>query len=241
FHGRIQRESARLAAEPPGGRLQGARQLRRDDVAVLGQSGGGFEHGPEAEAAIALEQPPPRLDRAWDRHGQRSSGGHHFVSAGADGFYARELARTAGPDESHGRGRAGRPHDRHQVAGNRRHVRVHHAQHRVGGDHRVDRVSAVPQDLSPNLRSEVMWGRYDPPRHRGVMNSIAPGWISKSAGRKPTSSPSRSMRTGSGDVTVIRLPYMSSIFGLLLYVSKASPLQTLYVSAPRRLLPRFTL
>src|SRR5438477_5990 len=84
----------------------------------------------------------------------------------------------------------------------------------AGGDHRVDRVSAVPQDLSPNLRSEVMWGRYDPPRHRGVMNSIAPGWISKSAGRKPTSSPSRSMRTGSGDVTVIRLPYMSSIFGL---------------------------
>src|SRR5439155_1574299 len=111
FHGRIQRESSRLAAEPAGGGLQGARQLRRDDVAVLGQSGGGFEHG-------------------------------------------------------------------------------------------------------PTPRSAVMWGRYDPPRDRGVMNSIAPCWISKSAGRKPTSSPSRSMRTGSGDVTVIRLPYMSSIFGL---------------------------
>jgi hypothetical protein len=39
---------------------------------------------------------------------------------------------------------------------------INHAQHRVGRDRGVDRVAAVPQDLSPYLRSEVMRGRDDP-------------------------------------------------------------------------------
>src|SRR6266480_1961595 len=114
-------------------------------------------------------------------------------------------------------------------------MRVHHAQDRIGRDGGVNGVTAVAQHLRTRLAREPVRRRDDafghtsrlvaapsrPPHcggegsyHRGVRNSIEPGWISNIAGSMPGSSPSMSMRTGLVEVTSIRLPYITVIFGL---------------------------
>src|SRR5207245_6645304 len=123
-----------------------------------------------------------------------------------------ELARAARADQADGRSLAARPYDRHQVAGDRCHMRVDHAQRSVGSDGGVDRVAAIAQDLSPDVAGGVMRGCDNPARHLGGTNSIAPGWISKSAGRNPPDSPAMSSRSFPGDTTETSLPYLRPNF-----------------------------
>ena len=234
-HRRIQRVGDRLAAQQPGGVLQCVGQVARDRVTVLREGSGGLQHRAPSKRSKAFDQPSPCLD--GPRHGDRQHAAlrHGLVAAPPHSVDGRELSRPACPDQSDRRASTRRPNDRHQVAGHRRHLRIHHAQHGVRGDGGVDRVAAVAQHLRTRLAGEPVRRRNDalchrsrlvdapsrPPhcggevtRHRGVRNSMEPGWISNSAGSMPGSSPSMSRRTCFVEVTSMRLPYMIVIFGL---------------------------
>src|SRR6202023_2958404 len=106
------------------------------------------------------------------------------------------------------------PHQREQVATDRGHVRVHDAEHGVGGDGRVDRVAALAQHLRPRFGGEVVRGGNDAVG-QGTTSSSAPGRTSKVAGSAPGSSPSASTRTTSDELTSTRFARAKLTFGLL--------------------------
>ena len=162
-------------AEPLSGAPQVLSEVGRNDVTVAGEVGRRLQDSAQSDAAEPFEQPPPRFDCAGHGHAQHAARRHLVETARPNCLDRRKLARASSADEAHGGRSACRPNDRHQVAADGGHVRVDDTEHRIRGDRRIDRVSAVAQDLSPHLARRVVRGRDDPFSQRGVMNSIAPG------------------------------------------------------------------
>ena len=93
-----------------------------------------------------------------------------------NGVDGRQLARTPSTDQTDRRVSPRGPDDRHEVACDRRHVGIHHAQHCVGGNGGVDGVAAVTKDLRTDFTCEVVWGRDNPFRSPHELRCYAVSW-----------------------------------------------------------------